>query len=221
MEQILTSEGFSCTVTDGGLVKNFTFRRNAGDRTEMIKLPRRAYSTGLNTYIMKFETPWASIAFDEVEQVLAEALGFSQEDLDTIHQRLFPDTENLAVPGVTKEGRMFLVNSEAEERSFTGYFKQFYETGARHFFERFTTLKAVDEHLSILPVNKMQKFVTDAGGNSALHRIVAIKFLSHNSGALEFYRESKKDLFENRDGGVVTQMYDRLLKVADKLEIKE
>lgn len=128
-------------------------------------MPRRDYSTGLNTFNKKFETPWASIAFGEVEQVLAEALGFSVEDLDTIHQRLFPDTENLKVAGVVKEGRMFQVNSEAEEHAFAGYVKQFYETGARHFFERFTTLKGADEHLSTLPVNNMQKFVTDAGVN--------------------------------------------------------
>jgi hypothetical protein len=187
----------------------------------MIKLPRRDYSTGLNTYNRKFETPWASIAFREVEQVLAEALGFAVKDLDTIYQRLFPDTENLEVSGVVKEGRMVQVNSEAEERAFAGYVKHFYETGARPFFERFTTLKAVDDHLSTFPTSKMQKFVTDAGGNSALHRIVTIKFLSSNPSALEYYRASKKDLSENLDGGVLTQMYDRLMKVADKLQIKE
>jgi hypothetical protein len=159
------------------------------------------------------------VTFPQVEQVIADAVGISPDsDLGTIHQHVFPE---VGLPGLVIDKHLFNVNSEAEEKIFAVYLREFYDKGAEPFFEHYTTMEIVDEHISALPEEQMQSFITDSGGNTALHRALVIKTLAHNPGATDYCRTWKKSLFEEINDGTVKRMYDLLIKIADKLQIKD
>ena len=188
-------------------------------RKEKIYVTYRDYSTDQNPNNNKFETPWVRVTFPQVEQVIADAAGISPDsDLGTIHQHVFPE---VGLPGLIIDKRLFNVNSETEEKIFAGYLREFYDKGAGPFFEHYATLEAVDEHISALPEAQMQSFITDSGGNTALHRALVIKALTHNPGAADYYRTWKKSLLEDIKDGTVKRMYDLLINIADKLQIKD
>ncbi|SHH13480.1 hypothetical protein SAMN04488109_2817 [Chryseolinea serpens] len=218
LEHIFDEAGFTCRQSKVGYITVYAFTRETAGRKEKIYITHRDYSTSQNPNNNKFETPWVRVTFQRVEQVIAEVAGLSPDDLGTIHQHAFLE---VGLPGLVLDKRLFNVNSESEENIFAGYLKEFYDKGARPFFERYTTLESVDEQISALPDEQLQSFITDSGGNMALHRALVIKVLTRNPGTIDYLSTWKKILFEDINDSTVKRMYDLLLKFADKLQIQE
>jgi len=218
LEHIFDEAGFTCARSKVSYVTTYAFTRAEAGRKEKIYVTHRDFSTSQNPNNIKLEPPWVRVNFPQVEQVIAEVAGLSPDDLGTIHLHAFPE---VGLPGLVMDKRLFNVNSETEENIFAGYLKEFYDMGAKPFFERYTTLESVDEHISALPDEQMQSFITDSGGNTALHRALVIKALTRNPGTIDYFNTWKKLLFEDINNSNVKRMYDLLLKVADKLQIQQ
>lgn len=218
LEHIFDEAGFTCRRSKIGYITTYVFSRTAAGRKEKIYVTHRDYSTSQNPNDNKFETPWVRVTFHQVEHVIAEVAGLSPDNLGTIHQHAFPE---VGLPRLVLDKRLFNVNSETEEKVFADYLREFYVKGARPFFEHYTTLESVDEQISALPDEQLQSFITDSGGNMALHRALVIKVLTRNPGVINYYSTWKKLLLEDIDDSTVKRMYDLLLKCADKLQIQE
>jgi hypothetical protein len=209
LEHIFDEVGFTAKRSKTGHVTAYAFTRTTAGRKEQIYLTHRGN---------KFEMPWVRVAFPQVEQVIGEAAGISPDDMGTIHRHAFPE---LAPPALTMDKRMINVSTEAEEKIFGAYLMEFYKKGAKRFFESYTTLEALDAEISALPDEQMQSFITDSGGNTALHRALVIKALAHNPGTTEYYLAWKKMLLPDIGDATVKKMYDLLINIAGKLQIKE
>jgi hypothetical protein len=209
LEHVFDEVGFTAKRSTVGHVTAYAFSRTTAGRKEHIYVTHRRD---------KFERPWVSVAFPQVEQVIGEAAGVSPDNMDTIHRFTFPE---VASPRLIMDRHMMNVNNEAEKKIFSEYLHEFYEMGARPFFESYTTLEALDAQISSLPDEQMQSFITDSGGNTALHRALVIKALTHNPGTTDYYQAWKKILFPDIGDASVKRMYDLLIDVAGKLQIKE
>lgn len=218
-EEALSQFGFKCEKSTDGFITNFSFIRKKEKSDERIFISQKRYKKTIDTYDNKILIPKVRISFYEVERILGEILSKDFKKLYTIHQNSFVDVERNGIDGLHREEGLFVVNTELEMEKYTNFLKDFYHKHAQPFFERFKELKDADGHISTLENNQLQSFVSDAGANTALHRAVIIKYLSKNPDAENYHKHVKKELHDNLDEGVITDMFNLLLKIESKLQV--
>ncbi|MBW8688288.1 hypothetical protein [Chitinophaga rhizophila] len=222
LENAFNKYGFSCELQSDGFVTTYTFRRPKRDREEIIYLYQTIHTNGQYKAFTEFALPQAQIAFHKVEEILSNASGVAAHNSYTIQGNCFRQMIEHNT-GLNMKNYMLAVNTEQEKMYFINYIHQFYEVCARQFFQQYTTIERVDATLSRLSNTDTDAdtFISDAG-NISVHRKLVIKALADNPGALRYYEYLEKELGKRKAKSVTyADMYNLLIRIGDKLEIKE
>ncbi|QHS59053.1 hypothetical protein [Chitinophaga agri] len=220
LENTFNKYGFTCEVVSDGFATSYIFRRSKLDRDEVIWLYQTTHTNGQYKAFVEFGIPKAQITFHKVEEVLGSP-AHDPYGNPTIHSDCFQQMLDNNT-GLNMKNYMLAVNTEEEKMYFISYLQQFYEACAKPFYQQYTTLEAVDCRLSDLKDKDARTLIGHSGDNSTIHRMLAIKALAGNPGARDYYEYLKKGLLKLKDKSVTyADMYDRLVKVAERLELNQ
>lgn len=218
IEEALVTFGFDCTTSSDGVVTGYFFRRRKKNLDEIITVSGRKHGKGFTEYNVKMQIPRPCIAFPEVENLISEVTGDSPDNFYTVSQGVSKQVAEAGVKGLILDNFAIEVNADHEAERYCEFMHEVYNKYAVPFYERFQKLQNVDDYLTANPQDK-DHLISNSGGNTALHRIVVIKYLCKNPGAQEYHRSVKDELQKKIDNKTIASMNEVLLKIEKKLGI--
>jgi len=111
----------------------------------------------------------------------------------------------------------FFVANTAQITDFSLLVKSFFENEAKTFLNKFSDLNSVIKEMDSLPSDKKTSLIFNAN-NSALLRIMAIKYFTDPAEGEKFYSETVKELDPLKNQRVFNEILQNIHKLKTKLE---
>lgn len=207
--------GFECTTGTDGVVTNYYFKRKNQNRYEMITIFSRKRAIDILNYSLKMHMPRLCIAFPAVENLMSEAEGESPDKFYTIAKDVSKQVAESGIQGLVMDNFEVAVNTESEIEAYANLLVEVYNKYALDFYARFAELQRVDDYLT--EYTKDEKRLIANAGNTALHRIIIIKYLCNNPTAAQYHAAVKNEFEQKIDNATIKSMNDLLLKIEKKL----
>ncbi len=152
-------------------------------------------------------------SFNNVEHILQEVIGGTPE-YTLKHHWEGPPQELKKVKDQKRFANAFYIASASEVEIFSKVVKCFFETDAKSFFNKYSKLDDVVLEMEKLPSDKKASMIVNTS-NSALIRIMSIKYLIEPKDCEEFYKETVKELTPLKS----QRVFGDLLQKMNKLKV--